>query len=157
MNEELLAPLHEKLRHLEKMRRHLLYSQTEVQSWWKVSDPFDEISDPHLTSLTAFKARFAEMQDHLAAAMRLIANIENEDTRLFSYVLNYMEQIEILDNMAAWQKVRHLRNTATHDYSDAEEVKSQHFEELLQSTPYLLSVFDTIKQFVLTHYSGKTK
>ncbi|MFY9261354.1 MAG: hypothetical protein WAO71_12710 [Gallionella sp.] len=59
--------------------------------------------------------------------------------------------------MDAWQKVRHLRNTATHDYSESEAVKSQHFEDLLQSTPYLLNVFDTIKQFVLTHYSGKMK
>ena len=157
MNEELLEPLHEKIRHLEKMRRHLVYSQAEVRSWWNVSDSFDEISDPHLTSLTAFKARFAEMQDHLASAMRLIANIENEDTRLFSYVINYMEQIDILDSMGAWQKVRHLRNATTHDYSEAESVKSQHFEDLLQSTPYLLNVFDTIKQFVLTNYSGKMK
>lgn len=155
MNKELLEPLHEKIRHLEKMRRHLMYSQTEVQAWWNSNDPFDAISDQHLTSLTAFKARFAEMQDHLAAAMRLIAVVEDEDTRMFSYVLNYMEQIEILDDMEAWQKVRHLRNATTHDYSEAESVKSQHFEDLLQSTAYLLNVFDTIKQFVLTHYSGK--
>ncbi|MDD4964313.1 MAG: hypothetical protein PHI11_10400 [Gallionella sp.] len=157
MNDDLLVSLHEKIRHLEKMRRHLVYSQAEVQTWWNVNAPFDAISDAHLTSLTAFKARFAEMQDHLASAMRLIANVENEDTRMFSYVLNYMEQIEILDNMDAWQKVRHLRNATTHDYSESEAIKSQHFEDLLQSTPYLLNVFDTIKQFVLTHYSGKMK
>jgi len=155
MNEDLLEPLHEKIRHLEKMRRHLVYSQAEVQAWWDVSNPFDAISDAHLISLTAFKARFAEMQDHLASAMRLIANVESEDTRVFSYVLNYMEQIEILDTMDAWQKVRHLRNTATHDYAESESVKSQHFEDLLQSTPYLLNVFESIKQFLLTHYSGK--
>lgn len=107
-----------------------------------------------MESLDAFKARFAELQDHLASAMRIIASIENEDTRTFTYVLNYMEQIEVLGDMRKWQEVRDLRNAATHDYSEAGEIKSQNFDDLLQNTAYLFGVLESLKKFVSVHYSG---
>ncbi len=157
MNEELIDALEEKVRHLDKMKNHLSYSLREVQGWWSVGIPFANWSDRQLESLVAFKSRFTELQDHLASAMRLIANIENEDSRMFTYVLNYMEQLEVLDDVRQWQKVRDLRNAATHDYSESDEVKSMHFESLLQSTPYLFSILENLKTFVLTHYSGNEK
>ena len=157
MSAELIDALYEKMRQLDKMRGHLVYSQNEVLRWWNPATSFAIWSDRQLESLVAFKARFAEWQDHLASAMRMIASIENEDTRLFSYVLNYMEQIEILDDMQEWQKVRDLRNAATHDYSESDGVKAQHFDSLLQSTPYLFRVFESLKNFVLTHYAGSGK
>lgn len=157
MSAELIEALHEKMQQLEKMRGHLAYSQNEVSRWWNPAVSFATWSDRQLESLVAFKARFAEWQDHLASAMRMIAAIENEDTRLFSYVLTYMEQIEILDDMREWQKVRDLRNAATHDYSESDEVKALHFDSLLQSTPYLFKVFENLKSFVKTHYAGSDK
>jgi hypothetical protein len=152
MSLELKAALHEKMRHLEKMRNHLVYSHDEVAEWWSCATPFGAWSERQLASLVAFKSRFAELQDHLASAMRIIAAVENEDTRMFSYVINYMEQIGVLDDMLQWQKVRDLRNAATHDYSEEDETKAQHFERLLQNTPYLLEVFERMKGFVAVHY-----
>jgi hypothetical protein len=157
VNEELKEALVEKIRHLDKMRSNLSYSVREVQGWWDATSPFANWSDRQLESLVAFKSRFAELQDHLASAMRLIANIENEDSRMFTYVLNYMEQLEVLDDVRQWQKVRDLRNAATHDYSESDEIKSEHFESLLQSTPYLLGIFENLKSFALTHYLGSDK
>lgn len=157
MSEELVDALHEKVRHLQKMQERLAYSQNEVQCWWDCSASFADWSARQMESLDAFKARFAELQDHLASAMRMIASIENEDTRMFSYVLNYMVQIEVLDDMRQWQKMRDLRNAATHDYSESDEVKSQHFDNLLQSAPYLFGVFESLKNFVLVHYSENGK
>ena len=157
MSVELVGALYEKMQQLEKMRGHLVYSQIEVLRWWSPATSFATWSDRELESLVAFKARFAEWQDHLASAMRMIATIENEDTRLFSYVLNYMEQLEILNDMREWQKVRDLRNAATHDYSESDEVKARHFDSLLQSTPYLFRVFENLKNFVSTHYHRNGK
>ncbi len=157
MNEELVNALHEKLGHLEKIRLHLIYLRDEVQQIWDCNTPFDALSYQTLGALVAFKARFAELQDHLAAAMRLIANIEEEDTRKFSYVLNYMEQLEILDSMQTWQTMRDLRNAATHDYAESDAVKSQHFEQLLHSVPSLLAVLDRIQLSVLNRYSESRK
>jgi len=150
---ELTAALHEKMRHLEKMRNHLVYSRGDVAEWWSCDTPFGDWSERQLASLVAFKSRFAELQDHLASAMRMIAAIENEDTRMFSYVINYMEQIGVLEDMLEWQKVRDLRNAATHDYSEEDKIKAQHFECLLQDTTYLLGVFERMKGFVANHYS----
>lgn len=152
MSLELKAALHEKMRHLEKMRNHFVYSHDEVAEWWSCATPFGAWSERQLASLVAFKSRFAELQDHLASAMRIISGIENEDTRMFSYVINYMEQIGVLDDMLQWQKVRDLRNAATHDYSEEDETKAQHFESLLKNTPYLLEVFERMKGFVAAHY-----
>jgi hypothetical protein len=152
MSLELKAALREKMRHLEKMRKHLVYSRDEVAEWWSCATPFGDWSERQLASLVAFKSRFAELQDHLASAMRVISSIENEDVRLFTYVLNYMDQIGVLDDMLQWQKVRDLRNAATHDYSEEDEIKAQHFESLLQNTSFLLDVFERMKEFALVHY-----
>ncbi len=157
MSLELKAALREKMRHLEKMRNHLVYSRDEVAGWWRCATPFGDWSERQLASLVAFKSRFAELQDHLASAMRIISAVENEDARMFSYVINYMEQLGVLDDMLQWQKVRDLRNAATHDYSEEDEIKAQHFESLLQNTPYLLDVFERMKGFVLAHYSNEAQ
>lgn len=152
MSVELIESLFEKMRHLEKMRNNLAYSQREVLRWWNSAMPFSDWSDRQSESLVAFKARFAEFQDHLASAMKLIANIEGEDTRMFTYVLNYMVQIEVLGDMRQWQQMRDLRNAATHDYSEADDVKAMHFDSLLQNSMYLFNVFESLKNFVSVNY-----
>lgn len=88
MSSELIEALHGKIRHLDKMQAHLMFSQRDVRGWWQVDTPFVQWSDQQLAALTALKARFAELQDHLASAMSMIASIENQDTRVFTYVLN---------------------------------------------------------------------
>lgn len=157
MSGELIAAVHEKMRLLDKMRAHLAFSQSDVMTWWQVDAPFEQWSDQQLVSLAALKARFAELQDHLASAMSLVANIENQDTRVFTYVLNYMVQIGVLDDMRDWQESRDLRNAATHDYSESEAVKAQHFEQLLQHVDFLNAVFGKLKQFISLTYPESSK
>ncbi len=147
-----IAALRDKLNQLQKMKRHLAYSYNKVTAWWQVDADFDGWSEDQLESLAAFKGRFAEFQDHLASSMKLIANIEGEDTRLFTYVLNYMVQLEIISDMNEWQAVRGLRNTATHDYSESETAKAQHFESLLQYTNYLYETEESLARFVARTY-----
>lgn len=84
--------------------------------------------------------------------MKLIATIEGEDTRLFTYVLNYMVQLEIITDMNDWQAVRGLRNTATHDYSESEAAKAKHFDGLLQYTNYLYETEESLANFVARTY-----
>lgn len=67
--------------------------------------------------------------------MRLVARIEGEDTARFTYVINYMTQFGILDDMENWQAVRELRNAAAHDAAADAAAKIRHFEQLLQHTP----------------------
>jgi hypothetical protein len=152
MNNDLIDALREKLKQLQKMRRHLTYSHDKIIGWWRVDANFEGWNEDQLESLAAFKGRFAEVQDHLASAMKLIASIEGEDTRQFTYVLNYMVQLGILNSMDEWLAVRSLRNTATHDYSESEETKALHFHSLLTQTHYLYDTLDNLERFVATAY-----
>lgn len=155
MSNDLIMALREKLEQLKKMRRHLAYSHDKIIGWWRTDASFDEWNDDQLESLAAFKGRFAEFQDHLASAMKLIANIEGEDTRRFTYVLNYMVQLGVLYGMDEWLAVRGLRNIATHDYSESEATKALHFGNLLQRTRYLYDTLDNLERFAALAYQNK--
>ena len=155
MNNDLIEALHAKLQQLQKMRKHLSYSDRKIEGWWRADADFNRWNEDQLESLAAFKGRFAEFQDHLASAMKLIASIEGEDTRQFTYVLNYMVQLGILSDMDEWLNVRGLRNAATHDYSEPEGVKALHFHSLLQHTFYLYETLDRLVRFSATAYPKK--
>ncbi len=153
MSPDLIDALREKLGHLGRMREHLEYSRSKIVVWWRVDQSFDLWSPDQLETLAAFKSRFAEMQDHLASAMKLIAAIEEEPTEAFSYVLNSMVKLGILESDDEWRNIRNLRNAAVHDYSASEQDKALHYHGLLQYTDFLLQVHSDIKGFALRVYS----
>lgn len=155
MNNELIKALRDKLNQLNKMRENLEYSRYKIAGWWRVDADFNEWNAEQLESLAAFKGRFAELQDHLASAMKLIASIEGERTEAFTYVLNFMVQLFVLDSIDEWRDVRDLRNAATHDYADSEEVKALHFHRLMQHTYYLYDTLDKLKRFAAAAYPEK--
>ena len=149
------AALADKLTSRARMEASLRYTHGKVQRWWRAQGPFSALTQDQLEILSAFKARFAELQDHLGSAMKLIAEIENEDTRRFTYVANYMEQLEILPSVATWLNARELRNKATHDYSAPDEEKLRHFNELLALTPQLYETYAALEAFVEQHYLNR--
>jgi uncharacterized protein YutE (UPF0331/DUF86 family) len=153
----LIDGLREKLGHLGKMQEHLEYSRSRIVGWWRVDQRFDDWSPERLETLAAFKARFAEMQDHLASAMKLIAVIEEQPTEAFSYVLNAMVKLGILESSQEWRDIRDLRNAAVHDYSASEQDKALHYHRLLQHTDFLVQVFSEIKRFADSVYSNSKK
>jgi len=154
-NDHRYAALADKLIHLARMDANLRYTHGKVLTWWRDEGPFSGFSPDQLETLAAFKSRFAELQDHLGSAMKLIAEIENEDTRRFTYVVNYMEQLEIIPSMDAWLDTRELRNKATHDYSAPDEDKLRHFSELLAHTQELYQTYTSMKLFVEHHYLNR--
>ena len=107
MRQDHVAPLLEKLEQLRRMRTNLSYSHGKVEAWWSNDLVFSEISAEQRMHLSAFKADFSELQDHLGAAMKLIALIEEENTLQFTYVLNYMEQLGVLPDMESWMDAFH--------------------------------------------------
>lgn len=155
MKSEYIEALREKLGQLKKIRRNLEYTHEKVMQWWRVDASFDDWNDEQLEQLAAFKARFAELQDHLASAMKLLASIEGERSEAFTYVLNFMVQIYVIESVDEWRHVRDLRNAATHDYSDAEEAKAMHIHQLIQNTHYLFDTLDKLALFADKVYSIK--
>ncbi len=68
-----------------------------------------------------------------------------------------MVQIAVLDDMNDWQKIRDLRNAATHDYTESDEIKAQHFEQLLQRADFLYAVLGKLKQFISSTYPENSR
>jgi len=153
VNRDLIDVLREKLVHLGRMREHLEYSRNKIVAWWHIDQSIDLWSPDQLETLAAFKARFAEMQDHLASAMKLIAAIEEQPSEAFSYVLNAMVKLGILQDDDEWRDIRNLRNAAVHDYSSSRQDKALHYHGLLQHTDFLLQVHSDIKGFAARVYS----
>ena len=70
MNNDLIEALYAKLQQLQKMRKHLSYSDRKIEGWWRADADFNRWNEDQLESLAAFKGRFAEFQDHLASVMK---------------------------------------------------------------------------------------
>lgn len=157
MRPDHVAPLLEKLEQLRRMRANLAYSHGKVSGWWTPDLVISGISPEQRLHLSAFKADFSELQDHLGSAMKLIALIEEENTQQFTYVLNYMEQLGLLPDMDSWMDVRRLRNQAAHDYSASDEEKKQHFQNLLGQVALLNGVLAAMEQFVEHHYLNRNR
>ncbi len=66
-----------------------------------------------------------------------------------------MEQVHVLDTVEEWRSVRDLRNAATDDYSDSEDVKAVHFHRLIQNTDYLYDTVDKLERFIVVAYPKK--
>ncbi|MCX7673376.1 MAG: hypothetical protein N2Z63_07250 [Thiobacillaceae bacterium] len=132
------------------------YSRGKIRAWWHQDSEVDQLDEDRLESLAAFKARCAELQDHLGGAMRLVARIEDEDITRFTDVLDDMTRLGVSDDMENGQAVRELRNAAAHDYAAANAEKVRHFEQLLHYTPYQCETLERLRHFVETAYPRVT-
>ena len=148
---DLVAALYGKLEQLGNMGDHLDYT------WRKVSDRFPMSSlvglEPDgLEVLAAFKGRFAELQDHLASAMRLVARIEEVNADAFTYVVNYMEKIGVVSSAEVWNEARAVRNDAAHAYSDDPAERAGFFNQVYEKTPFLFETLAALRDFCRRTY-----
>lgn len=89
-------------------------------------------------SLAALNERFAKLQDTCAAVMRHAAILAGEKTDTFLGVLAFYEKVGVVDSMEAWQRLRMLRNMASHDYETSYDEIAEHFNALHSSIPQLI-------------------
>ncbi len=148
---ELIAALYGKLDQLTSMSGHLDYT------WRKVSVRFPmqslaELDSDNLEVLAAFKGRFAELQDHLASAMRLVARIEEINTDAFTYVVGYMEKIGVISSSDEWNEVRAVRNDAAHEYTDDPAGQAAFFNQVYEKTPFLFETLAALSAFCQRTY-----
>ena len=157
MSENLLL-LRRKLDHLERMRQHLEYSLG------KVREPLAKIARgavPSLTpeeheTITAFGARFADFQEHIAKAMRGIAIEEEINVERFGSVLAFMQKMEVLGDAELWKAVRELRNSVNHVYEDDPDALFQLLDNLVKNVPFLIATHDNLKDFVRRTYAPES-
>jgi hypothetical protein len=89
-------------------------------------------------SLAALNERFAKLQDTCAAVMRHAAILAGEKTDTFLGVLSFYEKVGVVDSIETWQRLRMLRNMASHDYETSYDEIADHFNALHSSIPQLI-------------------
>jgi hypothetical protein len=142
----LISALDEKLGQLGKMAGHLAYTMDGVSPLFPRAT-LKGLPASDLERLAALKGRFGEMQDHLGAAMKLVARIENVDAAVFTYVLSLMERIGAIPSLGSWELVRDLRNKAAHAYDDDSARQAQIYNDILDQTSFLFHTLDALKSF----------
>lgn len=90
-------------------------------------------------SLAALNERFSEFQDTCAGVMRHAAILSGERTETFLTVLSFYEKVEVIKSVEEWQRIRMIRNMASHDYETSYDEIAEHFNALHSSIPQLLS------------------
>jgi hypothetical protein len=89
-------------------------------------------------SLAALNERFSKLQDTCAAVMRHAAILSAERTETFLVVLSFYEKVGVIESVDAWQRIRMIRNIASHDYETNYDEIAEHFNALHLSIPQLL-------------------
>lgn len=103
--------------------------------------------DGHLfETLAATKERFAKLQDVLSSAFRHAALLAGEKTDSFLEVLAFFEKTGVVSSSHDWQRIRLLRNLASHDYETDYPSVAAHFNSVLAAVPVL---FGTAGRFVV--------
>lgn len=142
----LIVVLQAKLKQLGNMAEHLDYTWRKVAVLFPITS-LAGLEPDGLEVLAAFKGRFAELQDHLASSMRLVARIEEVNTDAFTYVVNYMEKIAVVSSAAAWNEARAVRNDAAHAYSDDPVEQAGFFNQAHEKTPFLFETLAALRDF----------
>jgi uncharacterized protein with HEPN domain len=97
--------------------------------------------------LAAFNERFSKLQDTSSAAMRHGAVMVGEKTEMFLSVLAFFEKVGVIESMQNWQRIRTLRNMASHDYATDYSDIAQHFNALKSALPELMRSAVRISEF----------
>lgn len=148
---DLIAALHRKLDQLGLMGGHLDYTWRKVSGWFPLRT-LAGMEPDGLERLAAFKGRFAELKDHLASAMRLVARIEEVNADAFTYVVNYMEKIGVISSAETWNEARAVRNDAAHEYTDDPAAQAAFFNLVYEKTPFLFETLAAMRDFCRRTY-----
>ena len=97
-------------------------------------------------TLAATNERFAKLQDVLSSSFRHAALLAGEKTDTFLEVLAFFEKAGVLTSSHDWQRIRLLRNLASHDYETDYPSVAAHFNSVLDAVPVL---FGTAGRFVV--------
>jgi len=120
---ELLATLQSALgennSHAEKIRRAVQILAPLVPL---TVESFSGLGDETIMVVDQLIYRFTKMQDSLGTRFlpALYALLEDDDRpRPFLDILNRLEQLRVVEDVATWQFFRDLRNRLAHDYPES--------------------------------------
>jgi hypothetical protein len=98
-------------------------------------------------SLSALNERYSKLQDTCGSVMRHAAMLSAERTETFLAVLSFYEKVGVIDSVEGWQRIRMIRNMASHDYETSYGEIAEHFNAIHSSIPQLLRTGVRLVQF----------
>jgi len=113
-------------------------------------DYYTNISEDSIEHIDQFLFRFSLLQDSMGEKLfrNLITSI-GEDSRSLTFIdiLNRLEALGLLKK-DVWMDLRDLRNLATHEYPDTEEIIIGTLNKLFKNTELIYSIFIRTKDFI---------
>lgn len=122
INKIYLPHFEETLKNVMRQAQHLRYSLEQIGP----ADQWALDNEETLVGLDALSARFARLQDLLAAPFRALAYLEMQEKKAerFPDLLAFMEKLGIVAAAENWETLRKARNDIAHQYySDPEELR----------------------------------
>jgi transcriptional regulator with XRE-family HTH domain len=107
------------------------------------------LNDEKLAHLDQFIYRFTKLQDSMARRLlpSLYTWLENDPSpRPFIDILNRLEQLGVLTDVASWQRFRNLRNNLAHDYPGRRDQTVATLNELFDTWQELEAMFATARE-----------
>lgn len=81
--------------------------------------------------------------------MRHAAILSAERTETYLSVLSFYEKVGVIESVEEWQRIRMIRNMASHDYETSYDEIAEHFNALHTSIPQPLSTVVRLVDFCM--------
>lgn len=105
-----------------------------------------------ISSFALLTERFIKLQDSIGEKIfvhLLVMLRERTDGKSFIDILNKLEQLEILENVAYWDKMRKVRNNLTHEYPNNPEVTITGLKDVIFYAQELCNYWKKLKEIII--------
>ena len=110
------------------------------------------LADNEVEYIDQFLFRFSKLQDAIGEKLFktiLIYLEEKIENKPFIDILNRLEKLELLDDVAVWKELRDDRNELAHNYDDDPDETSEVINKLYNKRSLLIDIYQQIKSYYL--------
>ena len=132
---------------IAKMRAYVVYSSGRMRAAGIAEKNLQQLSDADAEILAAFRARFAEYQEHLGKLLKAIALEEGVHVVGITDVLAFAEKAGIIESEQDWKEPRDVRNAINHEYEEDTATLSALATRMLELVEPLVSMNDRAESY----------
>ncbi len=127
---------------------NLRKSEEEFVSEFKLDNNYSKLENMKTGYFDQFLYRYTKLQDTIGAnIVRTLAMWLEYNDRTLSFIdcLNILERHSVIESTKDFEKLRDIRNSITHDYSDNIDEQAFTLNNVYKAYNSLLVIFDNIK------------
>ena len=110
------------------------------------------LTEDEIEHIDQFLFRFSKLQDSIGEKLFktiLLYLEEKVENKPFIDILNRLEKLELLDDVAVWKELRDDRNELAHNYDDDPDETSEVINKLYNKRSLLIDIYQQIKSYYL--------